>query len=57
MQLIIPVIPFALEQRAQVDHDNVQTAISVMLAAYAAGPLVASPFIGWLAGTSLRDII
>jgi len=46
------VIPFAVEARASVNHDDAQTAISILLAAYAAGPILASPFIGWIAGTA-----
>jgi hypothetical protein len=39
-----------VEERAGVPHDDIQSAISFMLAAYAAGPVIASPFIGWIAG-------
>jgi MFS family permease len=55
MQLAIPVVPFAVESRAGVPKSDVQSAISWMLAAYAVGPLVASPFIGWMAGPSLSN--
>jgi hypothetical protein len=48
--LIIPVIPFAVEGRVGVAREDVQAAISVLLAAYAAGAIIASPFIGWIAG-------
>jgi acyl-coenzyme A synthetase/AMP-(fatty) acid ligase len=48
--LIIPVIPFAVEERVGVARQNAQSAISVLLAAYAAGAIIASPFIGWIAG-------
>ena len=50
--MIIPVIPFALENRIGISPEETQYAISVLLAAYAAGPIVASPFIGWIAGLS-----
>ena len=46
------MVPFAVERRAGVAHSDAQTAISIMLAAYAGGPLVASPLIGWVAGTA-----
>ena len=40
-----------MEEHAGVEQDNIQSAISFMLAAYAGGALIASPLIGWIAGT------
>lgn len=40
--LIIPVLPFALVERVQIHHDDVQQWIGILLAAYGAGLLVGS---------------
>ncbi|PWW75615.1 MFS general substrate transporter [Tuber magnatum] len=47
--LVIPVFPFALEERANIPHDDVQRWISVLLAVYGAGIFIASPVCGYLA--------
>ncbi|KAF3924269.1 hypothetical protein ABW21_db0205530 [Orbilia brochopaga] len=47
--IIVPVLPFALTERADVEEDSVQRWISVMLAVYGAGLLVASPIFGYVA--------
>lgn len=47
--IIVPVLPFALTQRAHVETSSVQTWISTLLAVYGAALLVASPFCGWIA--------
>lgn len=50
--LIVPVVPFALEQRAHVDADQVQYWVSVLIAVYGAALLVGSPICGWFADHS-----
>ncbi|KAF3939853.1 hypothetical protein ABW19_dt0206483 [Dactylella cylindrospora] len=47
--IIVPVVPFALTERANVEESSVQGWISVMLAVYGAGLLVASPVFGYVA--------
>ncbi|KAF2453508.1 MFS transporter [Lineolata rhizophorae] len=47
--LIVPVIPFALEQRAGVAHDKVQYWVAVLIAIYGAALLAGSPVCGWIA--------
>ncbi|KAJ6264402.1 hypothetical protein Dda_0548 [Drechslerella dactyloides] len=47
--IVVPVLPFALVSRANVDEASVQRWISVMLAVYGAGLLVASPIFGYVA--------
>jgi len=47
---IIPILPFALEQRVGIDHNSVQSSVSILLAMYAAGLIAASPIVGWTAG-------
>jgi hypothetical protein len=47
---IIPILPFALEERVGVDHNSVQSSVSILLAVYAAGLIAASPIVGWAAG-------
>lgn len=47
--LIVPVFPFALESGANIHPDDVQTWVSVLLAVYGGGILVASPICGFLA--------
>ncbi|KAF8474241.1 major facilitator superfamily domain-containing protein [Kalaharituber pfeilii] len=46
---IVPVFPFALEERANIPHDQVQKWMAVLLAVYGAGLLAASPIAGWIA--------
>ncbi|KAI9880794.1 MAG: hypothetical protein M1830_000230 [Pleopsidium flavum] len=50
--IIVPVIPFALTQRAGVPPQDVQHWVSVLLAVYGAALLFASPICGWLADHS-----
>lgn len=50
--IIVPVIPFALSERAGVPQSDVQRWVSVLLAVYGAGLLVASPLAGWFADRS-----
>ncbi|KAK3713327.1 hypothetical protein LTR37_008519 [Vermiconidia calcicola] len=47
--IIVPVLPFALTSRANIDPDRIQTWISIFLAVYGAALLTAAPFCGWLA--------
>jgi MFS family permease len=47
---IIPILPFALEERVGVEHSSVQSSVSILLAVYAAGLIAASPIVGWTAG-------
>jgi MFS family permease len=47
--IIVPVLPFALNARASVAEEDIQTWISIFLAVYGAALLIASPFFGWLA--------
>lgn len=51
-QEIIPILPFALESRVGVEHNSVQSSVSILLAMYAAGLIAASPIVGWTAGIS-----
>lgn len=50
--IIVPVIPFALTERAGVDPSSIQTWISILLAVYGAALLVTAPVCGWLADRS-----
>ena len=50
--LIVPVLPFALTERAGVPAEDVQHWISVLLAVYGAALLALSPICGWLADKS-----
>ena len=50
--LIVPVLPFALTERAGVPAEDVQHWISVLLAVYGAALLALSPLCGWLADKS-----
>ncbi|KAI9888535.1 MAG: hypothetical protein M1814_006835 [Vezdaea aestivalis] len=47
--LIVPVVPFAITSRAGVEPSQVQRWVSILLAVYGAGLLVASPIFGWMA--------
>ncbi|KAJ4331566.1 hypothetical protein N0V87_009067 [Didymella glomerata] len=55
--VIVPVIPFALQSRSHVEHDQVQYWVSVLIAIYGASLLAFSPVCGWLAdrGASRRS--
>jgi MFS family permease len=50
--IIVPVIPFALSERAGVEESDVQKWVSVLLAVYGAALLVGSPLSGWYADRS-----
>jgi MFS family permease len=50
--IIVPVLPFALSDRAGVSESSVQSWIAVLLAVYGAALLVVSPFAGWYADRS-----
>jgi len=47
---IIPILPFALQDRVGIEPDSVQSSVSILLAMYAAGLIAASPIVGWTAG-------
>jgi hypothetical protein len=50
---IIPILPFALQDRVGIEHDSVQSSVSILLAMYAAGLIAASPIVGWTAGNPI----
>jgi MFS family permease len=50
--IIVPVIPFALTERAGVPEQDIQYWISILLAIYGAALLITAPFCGWLADRS-----
>lgn len=50
--IIVPVIPFALTERAGVPEEDIQYWTSILLAVYGAALLVTSPICGWLADRS-----
>ena len=50
--IIVPVLPFALSERAGVPESSVQHWIAVLLAVYGAALLVVSPLAGWYADRS-----
>jgi MFS family permease len=50
--VVVPVIPFAIQNRAGVAADSVQSWVSVLLAVYGAALLVSSPICGWYADRS-----
>lgn len=50
--IIVPVIPFALHERAGVPDSDTQYWISILLAIYGAALLVTAPVCGWLADRS-----
>lgn len=47
--IIVPVMPFALTERAGIDESQIQTWVSILLAVYGAALLVAAPVCGWAA--------
>ena len=47
--IIVPVLPFALTSRADIQPDSIQQWISIFLAVYGAALLAAAPVCGWLA--------
>ena len=47
--VVVPVLPFALHNRANVADDEVQKWVSILLAVYGAALFVACPFCGWFA--------
>ncbi|KAI5239542.1 MFS general substrate transporter [Aureobasidium subglaciale] len=47
--IIVPVLPFALSDRAGIAQDNVQSMISVLLAVYGGALLIGAPICGWVA--------
>ncbi|GAB7364646.1 hypothetical protein MBLNU230_g5449t1 [Neophaeotheca triangularis] len=50
--IVVPVLPFALEERAGISPDQVQSWVSILLAVYGAALLAASPVCGLLADKS-----
>ncbi|KZF24304.1 MFS general substrate transporter [Xylona heveae TC161] len=50
--IIVPVIPFALSERASVAEKDIQKWVSVLLAVYGAALLAFSPISGWFADQS-----
>lgn len=50
--VIVPVIPFALQERSHIAPDRVQYWVSVLIAIYGAALLAFSPICGWLADRS-----
>lgn len=50
--IVVPVLPFALTSRANIDPSRIQTWISIFLAVYGAALLTAAPICGWLADKS-----
>ncbi|KAK5109342.1 hypothetical protein LTR62_007111 [Meristemomyces frigidus] len=50
--IVVPVLPFALTSRSNIQPDQIQTWISIFLAVYGAALLAASPICGWLADRS-----
>ncbi|KAL8871417.1 MAG: hypothetical protein Q9174_002741 [Haloplaca sp. 1 TL-2023] len=50
--IIVPVIPFALTQRAGIEEADVQHWVSVLLAVYGAALLASCPLCGWIADRS-----
>ena len=50
--IIVPVIPFALTERAGIPESDVQYWTSILLAIYGAALLVTAPVCGWLADRS-----
>ena len=55
--LIVPVLPFLLEDRVGIPQSEAQPHVSGLLAAYAGSSVLFSPFAGWIADkTSARQI-
>ncbi|KAI6837740.1 MFS general substrate transporter [Hortaea werneckii] len=50
--IVVPVLPFALTERSNIDSGSVQTWISIFLAVYGAALLFAAPICGWFADRS-----
>lgn len=50
--LVVPVLPFALEERVNINPDDIQSWVSILLAVYGAALLTASPVCGLLADKS-----
>ena len=50
--IIVPVIPFALTERAGIPESDIQYWTSILLAIYGAALLVTAPVCGWLADRS-----
>ena len=50
--VLVPVMPFALLERAGVPEDEVQQWVSILLAVFGASNLVGSPIAGWYADNS-----
>ena len=50
--IIVPVIPFALTERAGIQESDIQYWTSILLAVYGAALLVTAPICGWLADRS-----
>ncbi|KAK5171036.1 uncharacterized protein LTR77_004180 [Saxophila tyrrhenica] len=50
--IVVPVLPFALTSRANVQPGSIQTWISIFLAVYGAALLCTAPICGWLADRS-----
>ena len=47
--MIVPVVPFSLEDRAGIDEGNVQSWVSILVAIYGGALMLASPLCGWFA--------
>jgi MFS family permease len=47
--IIVPVLPFALHSRVDVDEKDVQSMTSVLLAVYGGALLIGAPICGWVA--------
>lgn len=47
--IVVPVLPFALVERADINPNKIQTWISIFLAVYGAALLTAAPVCGWYA--------
>ncbi|KAH8601688.1 major facilitator superfamily domain-containing protein [Bisporella sp. PMI_857] len=50
--IIVPVVPFALHERARVPESQSQSYVSILLSVYGAALLVSSPICGWFADRS-----
>lgn len=50
--IIVPVLPFSLEDRAGTPEEDTQKWVSILLAAYGAAVTVGSPLVGWYADRS-----